>query len=257
MIRFIAAALACAVVSGPALAQLPEPLEAALSVQPREVRPSGLDFRLENDGEGVTVRVDLSAGEPRYTLLEPAESDLTEIERGLWEDFLDPEGDAFVEEDAENGESGGSLIEPVNLRSVVGDSATLEREEAGLLVYRFTPQAMPMGDDDDPMMARLGEHLTGEIAVDPVRGEPAWLRLSAPESFKPHMAVRISDFALSQTFVHEPALAGPRLQRLEMGLSGSAAFQQFSQAMVMEFSNMVFAGSQSQPDDLGESAESP
>lgn len=253
-----AACAAALIASGAGHAQLPGPLEAALSVEARDVRPSSLDFQLENDGEGVTVRVDLENGDARYTLLSPSESDLTDAEREMWEGFLDPEDDAFRQQDDEDGE--GRSIEflgPLSLRGVVGSEASLERETDGLLIYSFTPLGFSGAQGEDESMAAMIEHLHGEIAVDPVRGEPAWLHLFSTDSFKPHMAVRINDFSMRQIFTHEAALGGPRLARMEMALDGSAAFQRFEQSMVMAVSNMVFDAAPAQPGDLGDGAESP
>jgi hypothetical protein len=251
--RLILALFAAAALTAPAAAQLPAPLEAALSVETRDLAPSSLDFRLEEDGEGVTVRVDLSNGAVRYTLLEPAEDSLSESQREMWDSFLDPEDDMF-RQDEDDGEDGGGLTGPVDLRAVVGDTAVLDREEDGLLIYSFTPQSMPGGEDDD--FGAMIENLSAEIAVDPARSEPAWLHIFALDSFKPHFAVRIHDLSVRQTFVHEPALEGPRMARMEMAFEASAAFQRMQQTMVMEISNMVFveAGASS---DLGGAAESP
>lgn len=245
---------AAAVCAAPALAQLPAPLEAALSVTPREASPAGLDFRIEEDGQGVTVRVDLSGDGVAYTLLEPDEAALSEAQREMWDDFLDTEDDAFYDENDED--AGEGLTGPVDLRATVGDVAAFLREEEGLLVYGFEPQAMP-GQQAGEAPGSMLTHLRGEIAVDPERGEVAWTHVFAPESFKPNMAARIERFSLRQAFVHEPAYAAPRLRRLEMALSGSAAFQNFEQALVMEISNMVFGADEAQSGDLGAGAESP
>jgi hypothetical protein len=253
-----AACAAALAVSGAGYAQLPDALEAALSVEARDLRPSSLDFQLETDGEGVTVRVDLADGDARYTLLTPSESDLTDAEREMWEGFLDPEDDAFREEDDDVVESRNvNFLGPLSLRDVVGSEASLAREADGLLIYSFTPVGFPGAQGEDGSMAAMIEHLQGEIAVDPVRGEPAWLHLFSTDSFKPHMAVRINDFSMRQSFTHEAALGGPRLARMEFALDGSAAFQRFEQSMMMAVSNMVFDAGPAQPGDLGEGAESP
>ncbi|MGX6647929.1 hypothetical protein ACWCOP_08300 [Maricaulaceae bacterium MS644] len=255
---FSAACAVAFIVSGSSFAQLPAPLEAALSVEARDLRPSSLDFQLETDGEGVTVRVDLADGDARYTLLAPSESDLTDAEREMWEGFLDPEDDAFREPDDDDGERRSvEFLGPLSLRGVVGSEASLAREADGLLIYSFTPLGFPGAQGEDESMAAMIEHLRGEIAVDPERGEPAWLHLFSTGSFKPHMVVRINDFSMRQIFTHEAALGGPRLARMEMALNGSAAFQRFEQSMVVAVSNMVFDPAPGQPGDLGEGAESP
>jgi len=261
-LTFIAALLAAsavsAVLAGPAAAQLPPPLDAALSAQARDVRPSSLHFQLETDGEGVTVRVDLAGEDVSYTLLEPLESDLTEAEREMWDGFLDPEDDAFREPSGDEEASRSvEFLGPLNLRDVVGSQAALAREANGLLIYSFTPLGFPGAQGEDRSLMAMVEHLQGEIAVDPARGEPAWLRLYSADSFKPHMAVRINAFSMRQTFTHEAAVGGPRLARVEMTVNGSAAFQAFDQSMQMAVSNMVFDGGTEQPGDLGEGAESP
>ena len=181
----IAAALSAAfIASGSGYAQLPAPLEAALSVEARDLRPSSFEFQLETDGEGVTVRVDLAGGDARYTLLAPSESDLTDSEREMWEGFMDPEDDAFREEDDEDGERRSvEFLGPLSLREVVGSDASLAREADGLLIYSFTPLGFPGSQGEDESMAAMIEHLHGEIAVDPARGEPAWLHLLSTDSF--------------------------------------------------------------------------
>ncbi|MEQ8432796.1 MAG: hypothetical protein RIA71_01025 [Oceanicaulis sp.] len=253
-----AACAAVFIASGASFAQLPAPLEAALSVEARDLRPSSLDFQLETDGEGVTVRVDLAGGDPRYTLLSPPESNLTDAEREMWEGFLDPEDDVFRQQDDEDGEGRSvEFLGPLSLRGVVGGEASLAREADGLLIYSFTPLGFPGAQGEDESMAAMIEHLHGEIAVDPARGEAAWLHLFSTDSFKPHMAVRINDFSMRHIFTHEAALGGPRLARMEMALDGSAAFQRFEQSMVMAVSNMVFDAAPAQPGDLGDGAESP
>ncbi|MEQ8405366.1 MAG: hypothetical protein RKE49_09730 [Oceanicaulis sp.] len=252
--RIILAAALCALTAAPALAQLPAPLEAALDVTPREAEPIALDFRVEEGGEGVTVRVDLSGEAVRYTLLEPGESDLSEAQQEMWADFLDTEDDVFMDED--DPEAGDGLTGPVDLRAMIGDEAELLREEGGLRIYGFAPQTLggpADGDGEDGGMDAMLEHLSGEIALD--ADDIAWVHLFAPESFKPNMAARINEFSLRQSFVHEPAYAAPRLARFEMALTGSAAFQTFEQSMVMEISNMVFADAQ--PARLGAGDESP
>lgn len=258
MQTIFAAALSAAILTPSALAQLPAPLEAALSFRPQEAQPRGLDFRLEEGGEGVTVRVDLAGEAPAYTLLQPAEAELSEAEQEMWAEFLDPEDDMFARQDRDGASPG--FLGPVSLRAVIGDSAALQREEDGLNVYRFAPQAMIgalNADGEESGMDAMLEHMTGEIAVDAGLNEIAWIHLFAPESFKPNMAARISTLSIRQDFVQEPAYAAPRMERLEMAIVGSAAFQQFEQTLVMEISNLVFATDDAQAGDLGEAIESP
>ncbi|MFP4520110.1 MAG: hypothetical protein ACLFQ5_11720 [Oceanicaulis sp.] len=249
-LRIILAAALCAAALSPgfAEAQLPPALDAALEQEPRDRPPDRLDFRMVIGGEGLTVRVDLTEEPPRYTLLEPDEEALSEDQRGLWNDFLDPESDAF------RGENG--LLAPLDLRAVVGETARLKREEGTLLVYSFDPAAMPGGGMDDGMDA-MTEHLQGEIAIDGESGRPDWLRLFAAESFKPNFAIRVHAFDVRQTFVHEPALEGPRLARSDMVFEVSAAFRRARESLTMEFSNLVFDTADPQPAHLGEAAESP
>ncbi|MGJ3230283.1 MAG: hypothetical protein ACFE0P_00625 [Oceanicaulis sp.] len=256
---FLAAAALLALTPAPSLAQLPAALEAALSTNPREAAPTGLDFRLEEGGEGITVRVDLSGEDVRYRLLQPSEADLSETQQEMWDGFLDPEEDAF--RDTDDPDAGEGLTGPVSLRRMVGDEARHLRDEGGLAIYGFAPQSMAVGADvddgeGDAQMDAMLRHLNGEIALD-ASGHVAWVHLFAAESFKPNMAARINTFSMRQSFVFEPAYAAPRLSRLEMALSGSAAFQSFEQSMAMEISNLVFDGGDAQSGDLGAAAESP
>jgi hypothetical protein len=258
MKTIFAAVLGAALLTPVALAQLPAPLEAALSATPQEAQPRGLDFRLEEGGQGVTVRVDLAGEAPAYTLLQPDEAELSEAQQEIWADFLDPEDDVFARQDEDEPVPG--LLRPVDLRDIVGDAATLLREENGLSVYGFTPQSMALSmsrDGGDSQTDSMLEHMTGDIAIDSGRNEVAWVHVFAPDSFKPTMAARINTFSMRQSFVQEPAYAAPRLERLELAVSGSAAFQTFEQTMVMEITNLVFAQSETPSSDLGEAIESP
>ena len=251
-------ALAC-----PASAQLPAPLEAALSQTLATRTPGRVDMRWTVDGESLRFEM-RPAGEgvpTAFILIEPDEATLSEGQREIWTSVSEPdeaeaETDVEADEDGEKASMGIGSVDLEELRATVGDDIRLDREEAdGTLVYAFRPAAMPGASDTPRAML---EALSGEIRVDPVRNELRGVRLFALESFKPNIAARVERFEMSQSFVHDPALGGPRFASMAMSVAGSAAFQAFEQAMMIEVLAVDWAeAAPASVPVLGENAESP
>jgi hypothetical protein len=244
MLRLILAA-ACLLAAPAAYAQLPGPLEQALSAAPGDaVSAERIALRMTVNGEAILVEI-LPGGENRetaYTLLQPASEDaLSEAQAEMWAGFnRDDEEDA---PDSDPGESYSvGQFDAEGLREAIGASATLLREENGRLVYGFTPQSLPGQGGEDEERSGLLDNLAGEIEVDAERGQIAQVRFALTESFKPNMAARINDFLLEQRFVHEPAIDGPRFAGMTMSMAGSAVFQSFSQTMEIDLVSVRYAG---------------
>jgi hypothetical protein len=241
-------ASAALVLSGPALAQLPAPLEQALSVIPDELAPQGIVMRMTLSGESVRIAVSYEGEDgPNYRLIEPSsEAMLSEVQAEMWAGFNqdDEEEAAEPAEDADadaDNETTASLsvgdYDPDALRASIGDAVTLLSEEGGRLIYEFDPQNLP-GQSGAP--DAMIEHLRGEVEVDPALGQLSAIRYELVDSFKPNLAARIERFEMEQRFVNEPALNGPRSAGVSMTMAGSAMFQRFSQTMRFDIEEMRF-----------------
>jgi hypothetical protein len=243
---FAAAALS---LSAPALAQLPEPLEQALSAVPNDASPEALVLRMTLSGQSVRIAVSFAEDGPRYRLIEPAsEALLSDAQADMWAGFSGNEDEAAqasetAEAETANSEDDGSHsigfgdYDPEELRTAIGETATLLREEEGRLIYEFTPQTLP-GQSDTP--DAMIENLRGEVEVDPALGQLAAIRFVLAESFKPNMAARVNEFRLEQRFVNEPALEGPRMAGVSMTMAGSSLFQPFAQTMRLDIEEARF-----------------
>jgi hypothetical protein len=167
--------------------------------------------------------------EERWTLIAPDEAGMSDAQREIWEDIVD-EGD-------DEGEDGGLFF---SAGDVAFQSGTLELSGGGGadLTYTFRPQF----DPEDEEEAAFAEHLRGEVTVG---GEPAGVRrfrLWAPESFKPHFAVRVHAFEMEQEYSELDGLPAPVLTRMTQTVSGSAAFQSFEERVELEFSEIEYLG---------------
>jgi hypothetical protein len=258
----LAAACLAAGLSAAAHAQLPEPLEAALSMTPAERAPARLALRWTTQGESVTFEIRTAEdGLPAYSLLDPQEAALSERQREVWAAVTrarDPD------EDDEDGEGEGGpargevtmgSVDFSGLRAAIGDTVTLERTlPDGALVYSFVPRAVPGGNETPEAMLRA---LRGEVTVDPRRGELQGFRLFAADSFKPNVAARIERFSLRQDYVHDAALGGPRMAVFEMSMAGSAAFQRFDRSLQIELLSVDWRDSSAAAQTLGSVPDSP
>ncbi len=241
-------------------AQLPAPLETALSAVLTERTPARMTMRWTVEGESVTYEArPVDGGPPAYRLLEPDEAALSERQREVWtsvtrERRSEGEGEAG-EEGAPRARVTVGSVDFDGLRAAIGESATLDRTlDDGALVYSFTPRAVPGGDETPRSMLRA---LRGEVIVDPRRGELTGFHLFAPDSFKPNVAARIERFSLRQDYVHDAVLGGPRFAALEMDMAGSAAFQRFDRNMIIELVSVDWRGSEDAAETLGPAADSP
>ncbi len=230
-----------ALAGAPAFAQLPEPLERALSVTSQSSDTESVLLRLGRGEEMLRIRMVFADGDVSYELVEPATVEaLNEAQAEIWDGYAnrgedddeasEPEPEATEEDDEESSSVAIGDYNPDALRASIGEDVTLINEAGSLLTYGFTPNTLPVdGDVPDAFV----ENLRGEIDVDTERGQVAAVRFAATESFKPNMAARIHVFSIEQTYVHEPALGGPRMRSLSMNIEGSAMFQSFEQAMLM------------------------
>jgi hypothetical protein len=240
MLRTLMLGACAALCSTAAFAQLPDPLERALSVSLNDAVAQRVDLMVgDNDGR-ITVRIEEDAdGESRYTLLSPSEAGLNDSERELWEDMFSSDDD---EADDEDDGFGGEDFDPEELRRIIGPQATLLREENGRLVYGFTPQAFP-DDEDEPDSAarRMLEAMSGEVSVNTQTGHVEGFELSLRESVKPNFAARIEDFRFAQNYVFDETVNGPRLESLRFNIAGSAAFQSFDESMTIDILDIEWA----------------
>lgn len=254
-------ASAALVLSGPAVAQLPAPLEQALSATAEDIAPEALVMRMTLSGESVRIAVNYAGEDGRsYRLIEPSsEAMLSEAQAEMWagfnqdesEDAAEPAEDADGENETTASVSFGDY-DPVALRASIGDTATLLGEEGGRLIYEFAPQSLP-GQSGAP--DAMIEHLRGEVEVDPALGQLAAIRYELVDSFKPNLAARIERFEMEQRFVNEAVLNGPRMAGVSMTMAGSALFQRFSQTMRFDIEEMRFG--EASVDALEAAAESP
>lgn len=217
------------------LLQLPEPLETALSRETQAGEFQAGHIRVSEGEARIEFRVEYDAGgEAQLTLLAPDEAALSEAEAELWESW---QGEDEEEENDEGPRTFGHYSSQA-LRASIGESARLEREEAGLLIYSFAPQTLvgPEGETDANGML---EYLTGTVAVDPAAGHVAWIEYAAAESFKPNMAARIERLSMRTDYTGSEA--GLRLARMAVSVAGSAAFRAFEQSTVIELLEAEFA----------------
>lgn len=266
MIRTLLLGTTAVLCSATAFAQLPEPLERALSVELTEATPAQVDMRIGTTEGRITVRlVEDAEGNSDYTLLAPPEDRLDEVQLELWQELLeDEEGEdqdaeaADAEEEDDEGFASESF-DPDELRAMIGETATLDREEAGVLVYTFEPQMMPDEDPEeerDPAAEKMLENLLGEVHVNTETGHVQSVRLNLIESFKPNFAARIEGFEMVQDYVFDEAVNGPRLEGLQFSIAGSAAFQSFNESMLIDILSVDWAEPSAAPAALGAAAES-
>lgn len=259
MIRCISliAGLAALCASAAAHAQLPPPLETALSATLTERAPARMAMRWTVEGESVTYEMrPAEGGPPAYRLLEPDEAALTERQREIWTSVTrERRSDGEGEAGAPRARVTVGNVDYSGLRAAIGERATLDRTLAdGALVYSFAPRAVPGGNETPEAMLRA---LRGEVIVDPRRGELRGFRLFAPDSFKPSVAARIERFSLRQDYVHDAVLGGPRFAALEMDMAGSAAFQRFDRNLIIELISVDWRDGEDAAETLGPAADSP
>jgi len=268
MIRTLLLGASATLLSSTCFAQLPAPLERALDVELVDATPSQVDMRIGTSEGRITVRlVEDAAGQSDYTLLAPPEDRLDEVQLELWQELLEDEddtegqdGEADQGPDADEDEGFASEgFDPDELRAMIGDTATLDREESGVLIYTFQPQMMPDEDPEqerDPAAEKMLENLLGEVHVNTETGHVQSVRLNLIESFKPNFAARIEGFEMVQNYVFDEAVNGPRLEGMQFSIAGSAAFQSFSESMIIDILSVDWAEPGAMPVTLGEGSES-
>ncbi len=238
------------ILTAPALAQLPAPLERALAVEPEPVAPEALVMRMGLGAESIRVAVSFEDEAVSYRLIEPASEEmLSEAQAEMWagfnrdDDEAGSRDDGAPEEQSQDEDEGRSAslafgsYDPAALREAIGDTADLIGEDEGRLIYEFSPQTVP-GQEGAP--DEMIENLRGEAVVDASRNELVAVRFVLDGSFKPHMAARINAFELEQRFVHEAVLGGPRTAGFSMRMAGSSLFQPFSQSMQFDFEDVRY-----------------
>jgi len=259
------AASALAVAAG-AFAQLPEPLEQALSAEVIERDPQVVEFRVGANDARITVRMtEVVDGPSEYVLLSPPEETLNEAQAELWADLQDEdegedETDADTAEDESDQGFASEDYDPESIRRMIGEDVRFDREENGVQIYSFQPQTMPDEDPEaerDPAAERMLENLAGEVHLDAQTGSISSVRLNLTEGFKPNFAARIKEFSMIRNFVYDEAINGPRLSNMSFSIAGSAAFQSFNESMTIDILSIDWADAAPSGSDLGAAQESP
>jgi len=100
MVRSLMLGACAALFSATAFAQLPEPLEQALSAPINDREAARIDMRIGVNNDRIMVRmVESETGDSDYTLLAPPEDTLNEAQRELWDDLLDDDEDETADEE--------------------------------------------------------------------------------------------------------------------------------------------------------------
>ncbi|WP_300528380.1 hypothetical protein [Maricaulis sp.] len=167
-----------------------------------------------------------------WTLVSPAEADLSDFQSEIWTGFSRRGENA--DEAAEG--YGSGLFFSVDDSDIVPGSFSLAEEAADLLVFSFEPQLEGNEEID------MAEHLSGALTVSRDPAVVTQLRMWAPESFKPHFAVRLNTLDIVQEFTQLDGMPAPVLTRLSQTIRGSAAFQEFDQSFELVFSEIEYSG---------------
>jgi len=207
--------------------------EAALDRTVPQDRDEDWRFTLTFTGaEGELVaRFDGTRAEgERWQLVSPAEADLTEGQREVWDEIVTRRDDADADD-------GGLFFSRDDARFQPG-TLDLHLQDADDVTYRFDP-VLDAEDEED---AAFAEYLNGEITVG--RHEPGvrHVRLWAPESFKPNFAVRVRRFELVQEFADLDGLPAPVMVRMSQNIAGHAAFRSFEESFEIGFSDIEYLG---------------
>lgn len=236
---FAASAIVVATVfTLPAHAQTGEPdslhaFEAALDRSVPQDSDADWRFTLTFTGaEGeIVARFDGTRTEAeRWQLVSPAEAELTEDQRAVWDEII-------TRRDAEDDGEGGLFFSREDALYQPG-TLSLHLQDADDVTYRFRPVL----DVDEPEDAAFAEYLNGEITVG--RHEPGvrHVRLWAPDSFKPNFAVRVRRFEIVQEFADLDGLPAPVMVRMRQDIAGNAAFQSFEESFEIGFSEIEYLG---------------
>jgi hypothetical protein len=217
--------------AGLAAAQdLPVPVEQALAMSVSDGARADWRFTItiaSADGD-VIGRFDGAAqATDQWQLISPVRADLTEDQIALWDDVIDP---------SDEDESGDGLFFSLDDIEMEPGSFNLISQTSGAATYGFAP--VMHGDNEEE--AVFSENLEGELRIGVDSPHVQQIRIFAPASFKPHMAVRISAFEITQDYAVMEGLPAPVLQRFTQTIEGSAAFQQFSENVEISFSEIEY-----------------
>ena len=183
MLRTLTLGACAALCSSAALAQLPDPLERALSVSLNDPVAQRVDVMVgDNDGQ-ITVRIQEDAdGASHYTLLSPSEAGLNESEREMWEEMFLSDEDAS-EEDEEDGFGGEDFDaeDPRRLRPFTGAARGRFRPPEGRSGHPSRAAAPPALPDLALALARNAK-AAGRLKARAEPSEPVALSASARRS---------------------------------------------------------------------------
>jgi hypothetical protein len=161
----------------------------------------------------------------RWELVSPTLDELSDMQAGMWTGLQEPDDD-----DEDSG-----LFFSADDSDIAPGSLELAEETADHLVFSFRP-------DFEGEEAAMAEHVRGALTVAREDASVTRLRMWAPESFKPHFAVRLTQFDMVQEYTAIDGLPAPVLTHLRQSISGRAAFQSFDQSFELAFSEIEFLG---------------
>jgi len=192
---------------------------------------------ITRDDSALSARFDPSRPEgERWTLLTPAQDALTDEQQAIFNLLTDdqaPDVEVIV----------GGDGEPFDMANSFGVGAALLREDAGEVVFGFSPsEGVSMsggGDGEDQRSVEVSEHLTGEVMVSRDGPTLRAIRVYATDSFKPHPVARITRLDITMTYGEiEPG--GPlALVSTSNEVAGRALFQAFEESFQITNSDFV------------------
>jgi hypothetical protein len=235
MIRVLTTALAVSLLAGPAIADdplTPAPVEQALARSVVDGVRDDWRFTItisSADGDVVGRFDGDAAPAEQWRLVSPTDVELSDGQSELWADIIDP---------SEDDDEGDGLFFSVEDIEMQPGSFDLLSEQTGEAIYGFTPELT--GDTDED--AAFAENLQGELSIAVDTPHVRQVRIFAPRSFKPHMAVRINAFEIVQEYEIMDGLPAPVLRRFAQTIEGSAAFQQFQENVEFRFSEIEYLG---------------
>lgn len=228
----VAAILAVSCLGMPAEAQdaMPSLLAEALARSAVDGDPAEWEFTVSfrSDGGDLIARFDGSRPEQeRWTLVSPAREEFNETHEEVWSDLTQDDED-----------DSGTLFFHVTDAEFDWDSATLVGETPEAVTFGFTPDASEAEEGDMVFL----ENIRGELTIDRDDAEVSQMRLYAPDSFKPHFAVRIREFEVVQTYSRIDGMPRPVLTRMTQNVRASAMMQNFNENFSIEFTDIRYSG---------------
>ena len=229
---------------------LPAPLQAALASRAPDGDAEGswrYTVTIASEDGPVVGHYDGALDEPvRWSLVSPSIDALSEAQRTAWDSMGggddDDDAEADIADEEGSGGSGGSirigqgggLFFGADQAEMIAGGVEMLSSTSTHIIYGFEPRMDSDGGGD------IGHFMRGEISVrlDPPAVE--MLRIYAPESFKPHIIARINRFEIRMDYASDAAMPAPVLQQFSLHLEGRAAFQDFSQAVGLVFSDIEY-----------------